>query len=233
MTAFPSPIAGRVAAIQARVAAFTPPPGFAGALAEAEAQRSEPEPKPPVKTEAAPPGSVVVGILGDPVQVAPGVSFPSAVRRAGGKYPLPPVPAVLSDWAAGLPERGQRWVGLIEQAAGGAGVDPRLLAAVTWAESAFRPDAVSHAGAIGLAQLMPGTAAGLGVDPWDPAQNLAGGARYLATQLARFGRVDLTLAAYNAGPGRVQRAGGIPNITETQNYVVRVLDYYARLGGTP
>ena len=136
-----------------------------------------------------------------------------------------------AEWSGALPEAGRRWAGEIEAAAREAGVDPRLLAALTWAESGFRPDAGSHAGAQGLTQLMPGTAAGLGVDPLDPAQNLRGGARYLRAQLDRFGSVELALAAYNAGPSRVAQAGGIPRIAETQAYVPRVLGYYAQLGG--
>ena len=140
--------------------------------------------------------------------------------------------APAGEWAAALPAAGKRWAGEIEAAAREAGVDPRLLAALTWAESGFRPDAGSHAGARGLTQLMPGTAAGLGVDPLDPAQNLRGGARYLRAQLDRFGSVELALAAYNAGPGRVAQAGGIPRIAETQAYVPRVLGYYSQLGGT-
>ncbi|MFO8076230.1 MAG: lytic transglycosylase domain-containing protein [Actinomycetota bacterium] len=150
-----------------------------------------------------------------------------AVGDAGAASP--PTAAASGSWAARLPEAGQRWAGAIEQAADDAGVDPALLAALVQHESGFRPDAVSHAGAIGLAQLMPGTAAGLGVDPRDPADNLAGGARYLRTQLDRFGDVRLALAAYNAGPGRVSRAGGIPQITETQQYVERVTATYDRL----
>ena len=83
---------------------------------------------------------------------------------------------------------------------------------------------------MGLAQLMPATAAGLGVDAWDPHQNLVGGARYLRIQLERFGAADLALAAYNAGPNRVEAAGRtIPNITETQVYVLRVLDRFQQL----
>jgi len=136
------------------------------------------------------------------------------------------------EWAAGLPAAGQPWAGQIQAAAQEAGIDPRLLAALTWAESGFQPGATSHAGAKGLTQLMPGTAAGLGVDASDPAQNLRGGAKYLRAQLDRFGRVDLALAAYNAGPGRVAQAGGVPRIAETQAYVPRVLGYYAQLGGT-
>jgi soluble lytic murein transglycosylase-like protein len=141
--------------------------------------------------------------------------------------PFGPAPT----WAAGLPGQGPTWAAAIDATAARHGLDGRLLAALVWTESNFRPDAVSHAGALGLAQLMPGTARGLGVDPRDPLANLDGGARYLRTQLDAFGRVDLALAAYNAGPGRVQRVGGIPDIVETQLYVVRVLERYEQLGG--
>ena len=133
-------------------------------------------------------------------------------------------------WASRLPGGGHGYAAAVEATAARYGLDGRLLAALVWTESGFRPGAVSHAGAMGLAQLMPGTARGLGVDPRDPLQNLDGGARYLRSQLDRFGRIDLALAAYNAGPGRVERAGpGIPNIVETQLYVVRVLDRYEQL----
>jgi soluble lytic murein transglycosylase-like protein len=99
-------------------------------------------------------------------------------------------------------------------------ISPYLLEAVVWQESRWNPGARSRAGAIGLAQLMPGTARDLGVDPNDPLQNLSGGARYLRQQLNRFdGNVEKALAAYNAGPGRVMTAGGIPSIPETQAYV--------------
>jgi soluble lytic murein transglycosylase-like protein len=94
-------------------------------------------------------------------------------------------------------------------------------------ESGFRPEAIgpetrSGERAIGLTQLMPGTAQYLGVDPRDPAQNLDGGARYLLEQLGTFGSVDLALAAYNAGPGAVEKHGGIPPYAETQNYVASI-----------
>lgn len=133
-------------------------------------------------------------------------------------------------WMARLPGDGSQWARLVVERAGRWGVDPRLFAALVWTESYFRPTAVSHAGAIGLAQLMPGTASALGVDPWDPAQNLEGGARYLRAQLDRFERLDLALAAYNAGPEAVARAGNrVPEIVETQFYVLRVLARYEKL----
>lgn len=103
------------------------------------------------------------------------------------------------------------------------GIDPDLFVRQIQAESAFRPDAVSPAGAIGLGQLMPATARELGVDPRDPVQNLEGSARYMKQQLDAFKDPALALAAYNAGPSRVRKAGGIPNITETQNYVSKIL----------
>lgn len=159
----------------------------------------------------------------------------SAGVAASGTVPgvLPATGAAPSgDWVALLPAAGKPWAGAIQSAATQAGIDPRLLAAIARAESGFNPQARSGVGAIGMTQLMPGTAASLGVDPTDPVANLAGGARYIATQLHSFGRTDLAVAAYNAGPGAVAKAGGIPNYPETQAYVQRVLGYYKQLGGT-
>ena len=114
---------------------------------------------------------------------------------------------------------------LISKVAVEQGIEERLLKAVVQAESDFNPDEVSHTGAMGLMQLMPDTARELGVvDPFNPYQNLTGGSKYLKQMLTRFnGDTSLALAAYNAGPGAVKRAGGIPNIAETKNYVSKIL----------
>jgi soluble lytic murein transglycosylase-like protein len=131
------------------------------------------------------------------------------------------------------PSGAGRWQASIDRAANAAGIEPALLTAVVWTESGFQPDAVSHAGAIGLAQLMPGTAELLGVDPYDPEQNLAGGARFLRSMIDRFGRVDLALAAYNAGPARVAELhDGGPGVPVSHGYVTTVLDRHRALGGT-
>lgn len=159
-----------------------------------------------------------IGMLGTPV-----------IANGGSAAP--------ASWAEQLPDAASAWIPSIDRAAVEAGIDPRLLAAMVWQESGFDPDAVSRSGAIGLTQLMPATAEGLGVDPHDPVQNLEGGARYLAWTIEEFGSLELGLAAYNAGPGAVRRANGttgatgIPNVPETQAYVPRVIEYYRQLGG--
>lgn len=100
------------------------------------------------------------------------------------------------------------------------GIPPQIFFALIQQESGWHDGAKSYVGAIGLTQLMPGTARYLGVkDPWDPYQNIEGGARYLAEQYATFHRWDYALAAYNAGPGAVQKYNGIPPYKETMHYV--------------
>jgi soluble lytic murein transglycosylase-like protein len=115
----------------------------------------------------------------------------------------------------------------IDAAATKYNVDPALLRGLIRQESNFNANAASPAGARGLTQLMPGTAAALGVDPSVPAQAIEGGAKYLRQQLDRFGDPAKALAAYNAGPGAVQRYGGVPPYAETQNYVRKVMGYAA------
>ncbi|MEN5364399.1 lytic transglycosylase domain-containing protein [Brevundimonas intermedia] len=109
-------------------------------------------------------------------------------------------------------------------------LDEKLLHAVIIVESAYRPNALSSAGAGGLTQLMPGTALELGVrNRFDPIENIRGGADYLARQMIRFGDVRLALAAYNAGPARVASFGGVPDIDETRAYVATVIECFLAL----
>jgi soluble lytic murein transglycosylase-like protein len=122
---------------------------------------------------------------------------------------------------------------LIAASASEQNLDPALLKAVIQAESGFNPFAVSRTGAQGLMQLMPGTAQALGVEnAFDPIQNISGGSRYLRQLLDRFqGDETLALAAYNAGPGAVNKYGGVPPYSETQNYVQHVQQLRNRYAG--
>jgi soluble lytic murein transglycosylase-like protein len=107
------------------------------------------------------------------------------------------------------------------------GLPERLIATLIAGESAFKPDAVSKTGALGLTQLMPDTAKALGVNPHNVAENVMGGARYLAQQIVHFnGNLPLAFAAYNAGPGAVEKYGGIPPFPETQAYVQNMMAMY-------
>jgi soluble lytic murein transglycosylase-like protein len=151
--------------------------------------------------------------------------------------PVPPPPAaepavVVVAKAAPVPLTPRD---LVNQAAVSHGLRPEFVRSVAAVESAFREKAVSPKGAIGLMQLMPGTASDLGVDPRDPAQNAHGGAKYLKELLLRYKNakdpVRFALAAYNAGPGAVDRYGTVPPYRETRDYVERVLrKYLAELG---
>lgn len=122
---------------------------------------------------------------------------------------------------------------IINAAAQRNGVDPGLVNAVAAVESGYNQNAVSPAGAVGIMQLMPETAASLGVNPYDAASNIEGGARFLGSQLRQYnGDVAKALAAYNAGPGAVDQYGGIPPYGETRNYIQRVMDIYKQTSGT-
>ncbi|MCP9222386.1 lytic transglycosylase domain-containing protein [Erythrobacter sp. LQ02-29] len=138
----------------------------------------------------------------------------------GGDLP----PAALSDPAAqagGIPTA---YAAKVAELARRFDLSPTLIEALVWQESRWQAGARSPVGARGLAQLMPGTAREMGVDPDDPFANLEGGARYLREQLDRFdGDLEKALAAYNAGPGRVLQANGVPRIRETQIYVAAIM----------
>jgi soluble lytic murein transglycosylase-like protein len=155
----------------------------------------------------------------------------SADQEVGA--PAMPAAAVTTANGALIPAQ---YAAAINYAAGAANISPTLLAALVWQESRWNAQALSPKGAIGLAQLMPATARQLGVDPTDPLANLTGGARYLRQLLDQFdGNVENALAAYNAGPGRVRSAGGVPAIAETRTYVASIVRRIATLssGGTP
>lgn len=145
-----------------------------------------------------------------------------------GLTPLVPNP----DKGRMMSMRRAQYADVIEQAAYRHGLDPALLHAVIRAESSYNPGAVSHKGAMGLMQLMPGTAARYGVrNPYDPEENIFGGARYLRDLMGMFrSDIRLAVAAYNAGEHNVMKYGyQVPPFPETQDYVSKVLGFYSRL----
>ncbi|SHF47121.1 Transglycosylase SLT domain-containing protein [Desulforamulus putei DSM 12395] len=136
--------------------------------------------------------------------------------------------------ASFLAARGSKeYEAMVERAALRHGVDPALCKAVARVESGFNPGATSKAGAMGLMQLMPGTARSLGVEnPYDPEQNADAGVRYLKSMLDKYnGDVKLALAAYNAGPGSVDRHQGVPPYGETLQYIERVTGFWRHYAG--
>lgn len=161
-------------------------------------------------------------------------SLPSNADDEAGGTDLDPVgtdaigtagePHALSFTQVGLSAGPAQWQARVAELAAKYDISPTLLEAVVWQESRWNTGAVSRVGARGLAQLMPGTARQMGVNAQDPNANLEGGARYLRLQLDAFeGDIEKALAAYNAGPARVVRAGGIPAIRETQDYVAAIM----------
>lgn len=180
---------------------------------------------------ASPVSAQVIEIAGDgTVSVRQGagaanfeVVTPASDQTVANNDGAPVVPAMAFTAMRPAPVPAQYTAALM-QAAAVNNVSPALLSALIWQESRWNPAALSPRGAMGLAQLMPGTARDLGVNPADPIANLNGGARYLRQLLNQFGgNVEHALAAYNAGPGRVRSAGGIPAIAETRNYVSSIV----------
>ncbi len=149
------------------------------------------------------------------------VISPNPVRATEEEPPEKDDDVVVEEFEAGTTEE------MLLSAAERHGVDPQLVKAIAIAESNMNQDEISEVGAIGVMQLMPETAASLGVNPYDEAENIEGGAMYLKQMLDTFdGNVPYAVAAYNAGPGAVQHYGGVPPYGETQAYVGRVMDMY-------
>jgi soluble lytic murein transglycosylase-like protein len=162
------------------------------------------------------------------------------LQLAGGEAALPAStvlrfePEDIFPAAQSAPAQGP-YGAIVAKAAKQNGLDRNLLSSIIRAESDFHPRAVSSKGALGLMQLMPATARSLAVrNPFDPAENVAGGARYLKGLLGTFGDLNLALAAYNAGPGNVSLYGGVPPFRETRNYIARVRrDMKKKTGSEP
>lgn len=203
-------VTSRVAELQSLIAAASQPrtTSFAGQLDAATTATAS-------AGTASPDAAGLLSVAG----AAPATASPVALAATSGTSALP----------ASVPYGAE-----ITAAARRHGVDPALLAGLIKQESGFDPDATSPAGARGLAQLMPATAAGLGVtDPTDPSQAIEGAARYLGQQLQHFGGdTARALAAYNAGPGAVERYAGVPPYAETQDYVRTVQANAAQYAAT-
>lgn len=234
-----------VAMIMSRIAEVSRPPAavsditnrFAAQLITAAAETADTTTS--TSTGTTPGFSSAGTSVNGTIQVArierPGTPPSSA---SGGKMAvdgsLPPASGV---WVERIPNaRGVALAPTIQAAATKYGLDPAFLAAVFWTESSYTPNVVSPTGAIGLGQLMPETAAWLKVDPWDPTQNIDGSAKFYRYLLDKNqGDLSLAIASYAAGPGAVQRAGGIPD-QFTANYVTKLLarrDYLNGARSTP
>jgi soluble lytic murein transglycosylase-like protein len=160
-----------------------------------------------------------IGTDGEAIEVSSNAALPAqdATSRFGATQTFSFSPAVTRKL---MPAN---WKIIVTSVADQHGLDPILFEALIWQESRWNPSARSPKGAIGLTQLMPGTAQQLGVNPFDPVANMQGGARYLKSMLTQFdGNLDLALAAYNAGPMRISQYGGVPPFDETRNYVALI-----------
>lgn len=215
----------RVAQLQALVAQAGQgsTAGFAAALEAASASAGSPPSSipPAAQATAASPASYSAPTAYP--SATPGAAIQPAAYMSSGVAPTPAdAPTAPATGSSTSPYDAQ-----ITQAASRYGIDPALLHGLIQQESGFDPNAHSSSGALGLTQLMPGTASSMGIsNPLDPLQSIEGGARYLSEMLSRFGgNTADALAAYNAGPGAVSRYGGVPPYAETQDYVSKVMGY--------
>lgn len=173
---------------------------------------------------------------GDVVKIQDVYATPTAIRRVIPETAQMSFASAMSTFSGGATAGlagplSSQYNSLFAQAGAKYGISPTLLAAVAKTESSFNANAGSGAGARGLMQLMPSTAKSLGVDPMKPAEAIDGAARMLSGLVKKFGTNELALAAYNAGPGAVEKYGGIPPYTETQNYVKKVMSLVTQGGG--
>lgn len=176
----------------------------------------------------------------NPVSASSSIVVPAWMQRVSQRIPAPafvPGCSPLTYRPAGFlsrqtERRRAAYYHIMSSIACEHGIPTGLFDAMIIRESRYNPLALSPKNAFGFAQLMPGTASGMGVDRLDPYQNMRGGARYLRQQLDKFGHIQLALAAYNAGPGRV-RGGIVPRIAETQAYVTDIIANWSRLTAVP
>jgi len=162
-------------------------------------------------------GSVAISAAGATGAV---VATPAATPVAG----VAGVAGVEGAVAASTP-----YASIFDAAGARYGIPPKVLAAIGYVESRFRTDAVSSAGAVGMMQFLPSTAASMGVDPYDPASAIDGTARYLRSALDRFGSIEQAIASYNVGPGAIARAGGVQPGSQAERYLTKVLDATGRI----
>jgi soluble lytic murein transglycosylase-like protein len=191
-------------AVFSRIAEVQQPPAAVAAFTNAYAAQAAAAKLAAEKTASATTTTTTTEV-GEATSVAPTTVAGTTVTNIAAQRSVTAAVSTSLGTRSTLPAAAQPWLSAIRDAATRHGIDPDLLTSLVWTESSFQPDAVSPVGAIGLGQLMPGTAKSLGVDPKDPLQNLEGSARMLSGLITEFGRVDHALAAYNVGPNGLRR----------------------------
>jgi soluble lytic murein transglycosylase-like protein len=216
-------------AIFGRIAELQQPPGVVAAFASAYSSQLDKAAK---ATTNAPTTEVgdSTSTSRDPAAATPTTVEGVATRRVAAQRAVTAAVSTTIASAGNLPAAAKPWLNAIRDAATRNGVDPELLTSLVWVESSFQPDALSPAGAIGLAQLMPDTARSLKVDPHDPTQNLDGAARMLSGLITTFGDVGQALAAYNVGPNGLRR-GLAEGRTPGAGYAAAVAAKYRTITG--